>query len=155
MLISQMAVIFVYGNWRKVAHFWCALCISPWYRMELFTQNVLSGSQSCHWKLRSFFCIYIRVSLTIDNLAKLNRQGNTKCNFCSSLETIQHLVFNCHLAKLFVVVGADGTLRVKFKIYLKSEVFQVSESTSPQAKSEPEPQTRKPEIHMYPPCCLP
>jgi hypothetical protein len=39
------------------------------------------------------------VTLTKDNLAKRNWQGSLKCCFCSSIETIQHLFFDCHFAK--------------------------------------------------------
>jgi len=38
------------------------------------------------------------VTLTKDNLAKRNWQGNVKCFLCSLVETIQHLFFECHFA---------------------------------------------------------
>jgi hypothetical protein len=38
------------------------------------------------------------VTLTKDNLAKRNCQGNAKCCLCSSVETIQHLFFDCRFA---------------------------------------------------------
>ena len=39
------------------------------------------------------------VILTKDNLAKRNWKGNKQCCFYSSDETIQHLFFDCHVAK--------------------------------------------------------
>lgn len=49
------------------------------------------------WKLK--VPLKIRVTLTKDNLLKRNRKGDRRCCFCSSAETIQHLFFNCHVAK--------------------------------------------------------
>ena len=40
------------------------------------------------------------VILTKDNLIRRNWNGNKLCCFCSSDETIQHLFFDCHVAKL-------------------------------------------------------
>ncbi|WVZ51083.1 hypothetical protein U9M48_002262 [Paspalum notatum var. saurae] len=58
------------------------------------------------WKLRiplkiKIFLWYLRteVILTKDNLAKRRWQGSTKCCFCHADETIQHLFFDCHLAR--------------------------------------------------------
>ena len=39
------------------------------------------------------------VILTKDNLAKRNWNGSKVCSFCSSLETIKHLFFDCIVAK--------------------------------------------------------
>ena len=48
------------------------------------------------------FLWYLRrgVILTKDNLAKRNWKGCTRCCFCRSEESIQHLFFECHVAKL-------------------------------------------------------
>jgi hypothetical protein len=58
------------------------------------------------WRLKlplkiKIFSWYLRrgVILTKDNLAKRNWNGNKKCVFCSREETIQHLFFDCHVAK--------------------------------------------------------
>ena len=50
------------------------------------------------------------VILTKDNLAKRNWKGDTKCCFCSSSEAIQHLFFDCYVARfvwnaVYVVFG--------------------------------------------------
>uniref|UniRef100_A0A0Q3VCM6 Reverse transcriptase zinc-binding domain-containing protein n=1 Tax=Setaria italica TaxID=4555 RepID=A0A0Q3VCM6_SETIT len=37
--------------------------------------------------------------ITKDNLAKRRWQGSTKCCFCNDEETVQHLFFDCHLAR--------------------------------------------------------
>jgi hypothetical protein len=39
------------------------------------------------------------VILTKDNLAKRKWKGGVKCCLCNSSETIQHLFFDCHLAR--------------------------------------------------------
>ena len=38
--------------------------------------------------------------MTNDNLIKHNWKGCTKCCFCSAEESIQHLFFDCHVARL-------------------------------------------------------
>jgi hypothetical protein len=44
--------------------------------------------------------LHHRVTLTKDNLAKGNWNGNTTCNFCDKNESIQHLFCECPLAKI-------------------------------------------------------
>jgi hypothetical protein len=39
------------------------------------------------------------VTLTKDNLSKRKWKGSNKCSFCNNDETIQHLFFNCHVAR--------------------------------------------------------
>jgi hypothetical protein len=58
------------------------------------------------WKLRiplkiKIFLWYLKngVILTKDNLAKRKWKGNVKCCFCDSNESIQHLFFDCILAR--------------------------------------------------------
>jgi transposase-like protein len=51
------------------------------------------------------------VTLTKDTLAKRNRQSHLKCCFCSSIETIQHLFFNCHFARFIC-----NTVHITFEI---------------------------------------
>ena len=58
------------------------------------------------WKLKvplkiKIFLWYLRrgVILTKDNLAKRNWQGSVQCCFCHKDETIQHLLFDCPLAR--------------------------------------------------------
>jgi hypothetical protein len=43
--------------------------------------------------------LYKEVILIKDNLAWWQWQGDKKCYFCSSQESIQHLFFDCHFAK--------------------------------------------------------
>jgi hypothetical protein len=43
--------------------------------------------------------LYREAILTKDNFVKRNWLGNVRCCFCDSLETIQHLFFDCALAK--------------------------------------------------------
>lgn len=51
-------------------------------------------------KIKVFLWFLVKgATLTKDNLAKRMWQGDTKCCFCSSLETIQHLFFDCHMAR--------------------------------------------------------
>jgi hypothetical protein len=41
-----------------------------------------------------------KVLLTRDNLAKRNWNGNTKCSFCDTEESVEHLFISCTFAKL-------------------------------------------------------
>lgn len=63
-------------------------------------------ARGAFWKLKiplkiKIFLWYLwkGVVLTKDNLAKRRWQGSLKCCFCSSSETIQHLFFDCQLAR--------------------------------------------------------
>jgi len=58
------------------------------------------------WKIKvplktKIFLWYLKkgVTLTKDNLAKRKWKGSTKCSFCSAEESIQHLFFDCYLAR--------------------------------------------------------
>jgi len=58
------------------------------------------------WKLKiplkiKIFLWYLEkgVTLTKDNLIKRKWKGNSLCCFCNNTETIQHLFFDCHVAK--------------------------------------------------------
>ena len=52
-------------------------------------------------KIKNFLWFLKRgVTLTKDNLAKRNWQGNQQCCFCHENETIQHLFFDCRMARL-------------------------------------------------------
>ncbi|WVZ88935.1 hypothetical protein U9M48_035402 [Paspalum notatum var. saurae] len=59
------------------------------------------------WKLKAplkikIFLWYLRkgIILTKDNLAKRNWQGSLTCASCHKEETINHLFFECHLARV-------------------------------------------------------
>jgi len=69
------------------------------------------------WKTKiplktKIFMWYVKrgVLLTKDNIAKRNWNGNQGCCFCNNKESIQHLFFDCHLAKfiwriVFITLG--------------------------------------------------
>jgi hypothetical protein len=51
-------------------------------------------------KIKVFlWLLYRETILTNDNLVKRNCNGNVMCCFCNNFETIQHLLFDCVLAK--------------------------------------------------------
>jgi hypothetical protein len=51
-------------------------------------------------KIKIFlWCLGKGVTLTKDNLSKRKWKGSNKCSFCNNDETIQHLFFNCHVAR--------------------------------------------------------
>jgi hypothetical protein len=51
-------------------------------------------------KIRVFLRLLCREAiLTKDNLVKRNWNGNVMCSFCNNLETVQHLFFDCTLAR--------------------------------------------------------
>jgi hypothetical protein len=77
--------------------------VQSMYRTLINNGNVFNHMQI--WKLKlplkiKIFMWYLvkGVVLTKDNLAKRNWQGNKKCGFCNTDETIQHLFINCHFA---------------------------------------------------------
>jgi hypothetical protein len=76
------------------------------------------------WKLKvplkiKIFLWYLRrgVVLTKDNLAKCNWQGSILCCFCHKDETIQHLFFDCPLAR-----SIWSIIQVSTNIYLPHSV---------------------------------
>ena len=63
--------------------------------------------QCITWKVKlplkiKIFLWYLNkgVILTKDNLVKRRWKGNTSCSFCDTSETIQHLFFDCHMARM-------------------------------------------------------
>jgi hypothetical protein len=51
-------------------------------------------------KIKAFlWLLYRGAILTKDDLVKRNWHGNEMCSFCNNYETIQHLYFECALAK--------------------------------------------------------
>jgi len=74
--------------------------------LALIDDNVLQINRPL-WKLKIplkvkvfIWLLHHGVILTKDNLAKRNWQGTQQCCFCSSNETIAHLFFDCHVARL-------------------------------------------------------
>jgi hypothetical protein len=48
---------------------------------------------------KNLYVVFIRgVVLTKDDLLRCNWHGDSKCAFCHSDESIQHLFFACHYA---------------------------------------------------------
>ena len=72
----------------------------------ILINNPNFNSNCVLWKLKlplkiKIFLWYLGrgVTLTKDNLAKRRWQGSPKCSFCNQNESIQHLFFDCYLAK--------------------------------------------------------
>lgn len=72
---------------------------------DLMQSNRLP-SRDIVWKLKlplkiKIYLWYLQkgVILTKDNLLKRRRNGGSNCCFCNEKETIQHLFFECHVAK--------------------------------------------------------
>jgi hypothetical protein len=71
----------------------------------LITSGVLSEISTSSLESKSttkikIFLWYLKKGVTLmkDNLVRRNWQGSVKFCFCSSVETIQHLFFDCHFA---------------------------------------------------------
>jgi hypothetical protein len=91
--------------------------VKSMYRF-LFSWEVNSPNKKL-WKSRIplkvkifMWLIQENAILTKDNLIKRNWQGDRRCYFCNSDENIDHLFFDCHLARyiwslISYVVGAD------------------------------------------------
>jgi hypothetical protein len=78
--------------------------VSSMYQAFLDTNVVPNNSHL--WKIKVplkirvfLWLLYKEAILTKDNLVKRNWHGNMLCYFCNNLEIIQHLFFNCALAK--------------------------------------------------------
>jgi len=78
--------------------------VNSMYRTLLGTQAI--PYSTLIWKLKLplkikvfMWYLYKRVNLTKDNLARRQWQGDRRCCFYSSNESIQHLLFDCHYAK--------------------------------------------------------
>lgn len=96
--------------------------VSSMYKAIIYRDIV--PRKEAFWKLRvplkiKIFLWYLRkgVILTKDNLAKRGWVGNTTCCFCNSSETIQHLFFDCPLARfvwnaLFITFGIQPPTNV-------------------------------------------
>ena len=79
------------------------------------------------WKLRlplniKIFIWYLQkgVVLTKDNLACRQWRGSTKCCFCSLDETIQHLFFDCQMARIIWRI-----VQVSFNILPPVSIFHM------------------------------
>jgi hypothetical protein len=82
-------------------------------------------------KIKIFIC-YLKngMILTKDNLVKRQRKGCTPCCFCSEQESIQHLFFDCPMARLMCesasrplsIFGELNDKMIKGLIYLSKFV---------------------------------
>jgi hypothetical protein len=52
--------------------------------------------------------------LTKDNLIKRKWKGDPVCYFCSNPESIQHLFFQCPVAKTIWAVVANALVQIQF-----------------------------------------
>jgi hypothetical protein len=67
---------------------------------EVILYNTIIWKLKLPLKIKVFlWYLYKGVILTKDNLARRLWQGDSKCCFCSSEETIQHLLFDCHFSR--------------------------------------------------------
>jgi hypothetical protein len=64
--------------------------------------------------------LYKGVILTKDNLARRHWQGDRKCCFCSTEESIQHLLFDCHFAKF-----VWRTIQISFNLIPLSSIHNM------------------------------
>ena len=78
--------------------------VKSMYRDLMLTNSIPCNSRV--WKIKvplkiKIFLWYLQkgVILTKDNLLKRRWKGESKCCFCPKDETIQHLFFECHVAK--------------------------------------------------------
>jgi hypothetical protein len=69
-------------------------------KQGVLPKNTLLRKLRVPLKIKIFLWYLIKgVTLTKDNLAKRNWQADIKCFFCSAVETIQHLFFDCYFAR--------------------------------------------------------
>jgi hypothetical protein len=66
--------------------------------------NMHTWSLKVSLKIKIFmWYLYKCVTLTKDNLARKNWQGDLKCSFCNADKIIQHLFFDCPLVKCHII----------------------------------------------------
>jgi hypothetical protein len=97
--------------------------VQSMYRVVINNGNVfrhkLIWSLKLPPKIKNFLWYLVKgVVLTKENLLKSNWQGNKKCAFCDSNETIQHLFINYHYAHfmwrlLFCCFGLPSPRSIK------------------------------------------
>ena len=80
--------------------------VQSMYR-EIINGGSLQLINKSLWKLKLplkvkvfLWFLHWGVILTKDNLVREHWHGNEKCCYCSNNETIQHLFFECHMARL-------------------------------------------------------
>jgi hypothetical protein len=73
---------------------------------QAFIDTNVVPNNSYLWKIKIplkikvfIWLLYREAILTKDNIVKRNWYGNVKCYFCDGNETIQHLFFDCAIAK--------------------------------------------------------
>jgi hypothetical protein len=97
--------------------------VKSMYRALLGSQaipyNTLIWKLKLPLKIKVFmWYLYKGVILTKDNLARQQWQGDKKCCFCSSNESIQHILFDCHFAKfMWRVVHVSFNLLLPISVH--------------------------------------
>jgi hypothetical protein len=82
--------------------------------------NMHTWSLKVPLKIKIFvWYLYKGVTLTKDNLARKNWQGDLKCSFCNADENIQHLFCDCPLARFI------WHIFMFFSISLHQQVFTI------------------------------
>jgi hypothetical protein len=96
--------------------------VSSMYQVLLDSDIILHNSYI--WKIKIplkikvfLWLLYREAILTKDNLVNKNWRGNEKCCFCFHYETIQHLFFDCDLAKFIwrviqITIGLEPPLNI-------------------------------------------
>jgi hypothetical protein len=111
---------------------------------NLYNDIILSAGARANcwaWKAKlplkiKFFLWFLKngVVLTKDNLLKRRWKGCTKCGFCAQQETVQHLFFDCPMARLVWValplhLELTNPLVCSTFLVLGLEVFRKSKGT--------------------------
>jgi hypothetical protein len=91
-------------SFRWTLHQSGAFSVKTMYRALNITHalsfNMRTWSLKVPLKIKIFvWCLYKGVTLTKNNLARKNWQGDMKCSFCNADENIQYLFFDCPLAR--------------------------------------------------------
>jgi hypothetical protein len=92
---------------------------------QAFLDTNVVPNNSYIWKIKVslkikvfLWLLHREAILTKDNLVKRNWHGNIMCCFCDSYETMQHLFFDCALAKFIwrviqITFGLSIPLNIK------------------------------------------
>ncbi|KAG8096770.1 hypothetical protein GUJ93_ZPchr0013g34670 [Zizania palustris] len=76
-------------------------------------------------KVKIFIWLMVKRRIQVgDQLRKINWKGDPTCKLCGLIETVDHLFFQCHVAKLLWVFVAE-TLGWKVAIHSGKNFFEL------------------------------
>jgi hypothetical protein len=123
------------GHWKNQGFFFVKSMYRYLFSWEVNFPNKKLWISRIPLKIKIFmWLIQENAILTKDNLVKRNWQGDKRCYFCNSDENIEHLFFDCPLARYIwslvsYVVGADCRPSSFLKFWIWVEKYITNNKT--------------------------